>query len=198
MTARLPALMRSALMVIAALLLMGRYAAAEEIYNFDKNHTEIRFTWSHFGISRQGATFLDYDGSLVYDPADPTKSSLELTIKTPSIFSRVAKFDEHLKSADFFDVAKFPTITFKTTKIEKTGENTGKITGDLTIKGITKPVTLDAKLNFSGQHPISKLPTLGFSASTTVKRSDFDLGKFAPAVSDEVLIQIETEMNKKA
>jgi polyisoprenoid-binding protein YceI len=104
-------------------------AVAADTYTFDKAHTEIRFSWSHFGISRTAATFLDYDGQLAIDPAAPETSQLDVTIKVPGISSRVAKFDEHLKSADFFDAAKFGEITFKSTKVEKTGDKTAKVTG---------------------------------------------------------------------
>lgn len=183
---------------IAAALVFGIAApASAETYVFDKNHTEIRFSWSHFGMSRMSGRFLAYEGALEIDRTAPEKSTLSVKLDTPGLWTHVDKFNEHLKSADFFNVTAFPEATFKSTKVEKTGEKTAKITGDLTIKGKTKPVTLDATLNFDGTHPISKKQTLGFSAKTTVKRTDFDLGKYAPAVSDDVAIEIETEMNAK-
>lgn len=183
----------SASIVIGALALTGA-ASAAETYVFDKNHTQIRFSWNHFGLSRMSAMLLDYDGKLSFDAEAPEKSALEITAKTDGIWTHVDKFTTHLKSADFFEVEKHPEITFKTTKIEKTGDTIGKITGDLTIKGVTKPVTFEVEQNFAGPHPMTKKPALGFSATTTVKRTDFDLGKYAPAVSDEVQITIETEM----
>ena len=94
-------------------------------------------------------------------------------------------------------MAKYPEATFKSTKFEKTGEKTGKVTGDLTVHGDTKPVTLDVTLNFAGAHPMSKKPTLGIGATTTIKRTAFGVGAYAPAVSDEVSIEIQTELNKK-
>lgn len=197
---------RAAYAAAFALILALNYpAAAADPYVFDKNHTEIRFSWSHFGVSRQAALFLDYDGGITFDQAAPEKSSIEVTIKPASVYSRVPKFDDHLKSSDFFDVQKYPEISFKSAKVEKTGDKTGKITGDLTIKGITKPVTLDVTFNYAGEHPLAAtneklkgVKVAGFAASTKVKRSDFNLGLFAPAVSDEVVIEIQTELHRKA
>jgi polyisoprenoid-binding protein YceI len=172
--------------------------ASESTYLFDKGHTQIRYCWSHFGLSRQCATITDFDGQLVYDDADPTKSKLNVTFKAASIETLNPVFNDHLKGERFFEVNKYPTITFVSTKIEKTGDKTGKVTGDLTIKGITKPVTLDTTLNFAGMHPLPKNgPSLGFGAQATLKRSDFGVGALAPAVSDEVSLEIQTEMNLK-
>lgn len=179
-------------------LTLGTVTAANaQLFTFEKNHTEIRFSWNHLGMSRMSGRFLVYDGQLNLDKSAPEKSTLNVKIDTSGLWTHVEKFNEHLKGTDFFDVAKFPDITFKSTKVERIGDKTAKLTGDLTIKGITKPATFDVALNFDGSHPISKKPTVAFSAKTTVKRTDFDLGKFAPAVSDDVLIEIETEMNPK-
>jgi polyisoprenoid-binding protein YceI len=184
--------------VLAVALTFGTIATASaQTFVFDKNHTEIRFSWNHLGLSRMSGRFLVYDGVLNLDKAAPEKCTLNVKIDTSGLWTHVDKFNEHLKSADFFDVAKFPDIVFKSTKVERTGDKTAKLTGDLTIKGKTKPVTFDVTLNFDGAHPMSKKPTVAFSAKATVKRTDFDLGKYAPAVSDDVLIEIETEMNAK-
>jgi polyisoprenoid-binding protein YceI len=169
---------------IAAALALSTAAFAAETYVFDKGHTEIRFSWSHFGVSKMSGMILDYQGGLNFDPASPENSKLDFAAKTNSIWTHVDKLNTHLKSPDFFDTAKYPDITFKSTKVEKISDTTGKITGDLTIKGMTKPVTLD-----------TKKPALGFQATTTVKRTEFNLGYGAPAVSDEVEITINTEMN---
>lgn len=171
--------------------------AASGTYVFDKTHTQVRFCWSHFGISTMCAYFKDYDGQLVFDAANPDKSKLEITFKTDSVETVVPTFNDHMKGENLFDTKKFPTASFKSTKIEKTGDKTGKVTGDLTIKGVTKPVTLDVTLNFSGAHPFSKAQTLGFGAKTQLKRSEFNAGYAAPAVSDEVTLDIQTEMNVK-
>jgi polyisoprenoid-binding protein YceI len=171
--------------------------AAPATYTFDKNHTEVRFCWNHLGISRQCAHFLSFDGELVYDDAKPEDSQLNVTFKTGSIETLVPVFNEHMKGEKLFDTAKFPDATFKSIKFEKTGEKTGKVTGDLTIKGVTKPVTLDVTLNFAGPHPMNKKQTLGIGATTSVKRTDFGVSQGAPFVSEEVKIEIQSEMNQK-
>jgi polyisoprenoid-binding protein YceI len=172
-------------------------AAAPEAYTFDPAHTEVRFCWNHLGFSRQCAHFVKYEGELLYNQADPEKSSVSVKFATDSIESLVPVFNEHLKSDKFFDTAKFPEITFKSTKFAKTGDKTGKVTGDLTIKGVSKPVTLDVTLNQAGVHPINKKQTLGIGAVAVLKRSDYGLSLYAPMVSDDVYIEIQTEMNKK-
>jgi len=184
--------------IFAAALAVSGAAFAAETYVFDKGHTEIRFSWSHFGLSRMSGLILDYDGSLTFDAAAPENSALELKANAGSLWTHVDDLTKHLKAAEFFDTAKHPSITFKTTKIEKTGDKTGKITGDLTVKGVTKPVTFDTELNFLGNHPYYNKPSLGFSAKARVKRSDFNLGAFVPAIPDEIEITIETELNQKS
>jgi polyisoprenoid-binding protein YceI len=171
--------------------------AAPQTYLFDKTHTEVRFCWKHLGMSTQCAHFLEFDGELAFDASNPEASKLNIVFQTDSIHTRVAKFDDHMKSADLFEVAKYPQITFVATKLEKTGEKTGRMTGDLTVKGVTKPVTLDVTMNFTGDHPMRKTPALGFSAKGSLKRSDFNVAYAVPAVSDEIDITIETELVAK-
>jgi polyisoprenoid-binding protein YceI len=167
-------------------------------YTFDPLHTEVRFCWNHLGVSRQCAHFTRYEGELLYDEADPEKSQLRVTFKTDSIETLVPVFNEHMKGDKLFDAAKYPEVTFKSTKFERTGEKTGKVTGDLTVHGVTKPVILDVTLNFSGIQPMSKKQTLGIGAAANVKRTDFGISAAAPFVSDEVSIEIQTEMFKKS
>ena len=173
-------------------------AAGPEAYTFDKNHTEVRFCWNHLGVSRQCGHFLKYDGELLYDEATPEKSALRVTFVADSIETFVPLLNEHMKGDKLFDAKKYPEITFKSTKFERTGEKTGKVTGDLTIKGETRPVTLDVTLNFAGPHPMSKRPTLGIGAVTAIKRTDFGVSQYAPAVSEDIGIEIQTELNKKS
>lgn len=180
--------------VVSASFAVTSLAQAAETYVLDKAHTQIEFTWDHFGVSRMSGLILDYEGSLKFDEAAPENSSLTINAKTDSLWTHVDKLTQHLKADDFFNAAKYPEITFKTTSVEKTGETTGKITGDLTIKDVTKPVTFDVEMVFKGEHPFSKKPALGFRATTTIKRSEFNVGKYAPAVSDEIRIEIDTEM----
>lgn len=171
----------------------GAAVAAPLTYKIDPNHTDVVAGWSHFGFSHPVAHFGKVDGSITYDPAKPAASSVQVTIPLDGLNSHVPDFDEHLKSADFFDAAKYPTITFKSTKVEAAGEKKLKVTGDLTVHGVTKPAVLDVTINKIGEQPMAKRAAAGFDASTTLKRSDFGLGKYAPNVSDEVSIRITTE-----
>jgi polyisoprenoid-binding protein YceI len=187
-----------AVAALALFALTPAALAAPEAYVFDKNHTEIRFCWNHMGISYQCAHFLKFDGELLYDEASPQNSAVSVTFATDSIETLVPVFNEHMKGEKLFDTQKFQEITFKSTKFEKTGEKTGKVTGDLTIKGVTKPVTLDVTLNYAGPHPMNKKPYIGISAVTNVKRTDFGVSYAAPIVSDDISIEIQSEMAKKS
>ncbi|ADP71456.1 YceI family protein [Rhodomicrobium vannielii ATCC 17100] len=173
-------------------------ASAEPVaYSFDPGHTTVRFCWNHLSISRQCAQFKTYEGEVLYDAAKPENSKVNITFKTDSIETLVPVFNDHMKGDKLFDAKAFPDATFKSTKFERTGEKSGKVAGDLTIKGVTKPVVLDVTLNFDGAHPMSKKPTLGIGATTAIKRTDFGVSQAAPFVSDEVTIDIQTELNKK-
>ena len=183
--------------VYAVLAVAAVTGAAAETYTFDPGHTEIRLSWSHFGLSRMSARALAFDGTLNLDKGALEKSTIDVKVDANGLWTHVEKLNEHLKGKDFFDVATYPSMTFKTTKVERTGEKTAKVSGDLTIHGVTRPTTFDVTLNFDGAHPMTKKPTVGFSAKTIIKRSDFGVGKYAPAVSDDIAIEIETEMNAK-
>jgi polyisoprenoid-binding protein YceI len=172
--------------------------AAPATYKMDPAHTDVIAQWSHFGYSNPIAHFGDVDGTIVYDAENVGASKVDVTLPMSGLSSHVAKFDEHLRSADLFDVAKYPEATFRSTKVESAGEGKLTITGDLTIKGITKPVVLNATINKVADHPMSKQPTAGFDATASFKRSDFGLGLYAPAVSDEVQIRITTEASAPA
>lgn len=171
--------------------------AAQEEFILDPSHTSIVWSANHFGFSNPNGKFATVEGMLTLDEAKPENSKVSVTITTGSTLSGVPKLDEHMKTADFFDTAKFPTATFVSNKVDVTGKDTAKVHGDLTLRGVTKPVVLDVKLNKIGEHPMSKKKTVGFSASTVVKRSDFGMAFGIPAVSDEVKIAIETEANAK-
>jgi polyisoprenoid-binding protein YceI len=149
--------------------------------------------WSHFGFSNPIANFGQAEGAIVYDADNVAASSVEVTLPLAGLDSFSSDFDEHLRSADFFDAGTFPTITFKSTSVESAGGNRLKITGDLTVKDITRPVVLDATINRFAEHPMAKRPAAGFDATTTLKRSDFGVGAYAPNVSDEVELRITTE-----
>lgn len=168
--------------------------AAAQTYTIDGTHTQANFSWTHFGFSNPTAGFDDITGTITFDADHPTESKVDVTIAIDSLNTQVPKLDEHLKKADFFDAAQFPTATFKSTKVV-TGAGKGdfKVTGDLTIHGVTKPVTLDAKLNRAAVHPMSNQPTIGFDGSVTIKRSDFGMGAYVPNISDEIRIHLTTE-----
>jgi len=162
-------------------------------YALDPKHTDVIVQWSHFGFSNPSVHFGQVEGQIVFDADNIAASSVEATIPLAGLEAYVPDFNAHLRSADFFDAEKFPEVTFKSTAVEAGGINQLKVTGDLTIKGITHPVVLDVIINGFGEHPMSKRPTAGFDAMATIKRSDFGLGAYAPAVSDEVRLRITTE-----
>ncbi|MBL0162733.1 MAG: YceI family protein [Xanthomonadales bacterium] len=178
----------------AALALASSSAfAATETYTIDGSHTQANFTWTHFGFSNPSAGFDNIAGTITFDADHPTHAKVDVTIAIDSLNTHVPKLDEHLKKADFFDAAKFPTATFKSTKIVAEGKDDFKVTGDLTIHGVTKAVTLDARLNRAAVHPMTNQPTIGFDGSVTIKRSDFGIGAYVPNVSDEIRIHLTTE-----
>ena len=181
------------LILAAALATASTAAFADPVrYTIDPSHTDVIAQWSHFGFSNPTAHFGQAEGTIVYDADDVAASSVEVTLPLAGMNSYTAKFDEHLRSADFFEVAAFPVATFKSTRVEAAGEGKLKVTGDLTIKDVTKPVVLDVTLNKVGEN-MGGQPTIGFDATTTIKRTDFGVGMYAPAVSDEVRIRITTE-----
>jgi polyisoprenoid-binding protein YceI len=185
----------------AGAILFGGFSAqaAPEKYEFDKAHTQILFFVSHLGYSMSQGEFLDYDGHFVFDEEKPEESSVEVTIQTASIDMDDKKWDEHLKNEDFFNVSEYPEMTFKSTEITQIGADTGKITGDLTLLGVTKPVTLDVTFNKAGPFPMNPdVYKAGFSATGTVKRSEFGMDYGLPGVGDDVEIRIEVEGERTA
>lgn len=167
--------------------------AAPVTYKIDPGHTNVLFSWNHFGFSNPTANLGLGEGTIVFDDKDPAKSSVEVTLPLADLDTHVPALDEHLKKPDFFDADKYPAITFKSTNVQAAGGNKFKVTGNLTVHGVTKPVVLDATLNKSGEHPMTKAQTVGFDATATLKRSDFGVGAYVPNVSDEIQIHITTE-----
>ena len=163
----------------------------------DKSHAKIIFSYSHFGYSTSYGLFTDFDGKLAFDPKALAKSVLEVTVNMDGIDTTVPKLDAHLKTSDFFDVAKFPSAGFKSTAIEVTGPTTGKITGNLTLHGVTKPVVLEASFNGGGTNPVSKKYVVGFNATAKVKRSEFGVANYAPMVGDDVTLTISGEFDRQ-
>lgn len=170
--------------------------AAPEAYKLDPSHSQIVFTYNHLGFSTTTSMFSGFEGAISYDAAAPAASSVEVSFPVTTMLTGwQARFD-HFMTPDFFDATKNELVSFKSTGIEVTGEKTAKITGDLTLHGVTKSVVLDAVLNQAGEHPMEKKPWLGFSATTVLMRSDYGLGMFAPYVSEEVAVTISVEAMK--
>lgn len=183
-----------ALMAVGALFAADVSAArAAEKFTFDQNHTNIVWHANHFGFSNPSGRFGVTEGILVLDEAAPEKSTVNVTIDVAGLNTGIPKFDEHLKSADFLDTAKFPTATFKSTKVDVTGKDTANVTGDLTLHGVTKPVTLEMKLNKLDANPMNNKKTAGFSGKIVLKRSEFGISQYVPNVSDDITIGIEAE-----
>jgi polyisoprenoid-binding protein YceI len=170
--------------------------AAPATYVIDDSHTYPRFSYNHLGFSNQVARFNNTSGMVVFDK-EAKNGSVDLVIDMKSVDTGSAEFDEHIQAEEFFHTAKYPKATFKSTKVEFEGNKPSKIQGDLTIKGITKPVTLTVTSFEAKQHPMQKKDAIGANAYTMVKRSDFNAAKYAPAVSDEVRIDISIEAIKE-
>lgn len=180
--------------VTGALLFAAAPAqAAMDKYAFDTAHTQIFFAVDHLGFSKPQGKFKTFSGSFSFDPEKVEKSSVAVSIDPASIDFSDAAWEEHLRSADFFNVAQFPAVTFKSTKVEKTGENTGNVTGDLTLLGVTKPVTLNVTFNKAAISPVSKKYVVGFGATAALKRSDWGMVFGLPGVGDEVSVTINVE-----
>lgn len=180
--------------------------ALAETFELDPDHTEVRFTWDHLGLSRQGGRFSGVTGKVDFDPDQPAESKVDVTIPMKSLSTGIKKLDEHLiTTREFFDVASYPTITFKSTGVTMKSDRTADVSGTLTINGISKPVVLDVLWNGTGPHPLAGINpnyagkiVSGFSATTQIRRSDWGITRTVPFVSDEILISIETEMNRNA
>jgi polyisoprenoid-binding protein YceI len=185
--------MRHTLFAALSLVAIASPSFAAEPYAFDPSHTSISYSIDHMGLSEMHGAFRKFDGALQLDTKDLSKSSVSVTIDATSIDTGVDKLDEHLRTPDFFDVGKFPQITFKSTKVEATGANTFKLTGDLTLHGVTKSVTLNASMRAIAAHPFRKVPAAGFLATGEIKRSEFGITTYPGALGEVVKIRIDTE-----
>jgi polyisoprenoid-binding protein YceI len=184
-------------LVLATLIAAASFSAqAADKYDIDPTHTQVQFTYNHMGFSNITGRFDEVKGDFLFDAADPTKSSVSITIPVASISTGVDKLDEHLLKADFFDATQFPTATFKSTGVTAAGEGKLAVAGDLTIHGVTRPVVLDVTINGVGEHPMRKLPAAGFDATAKINRSDFGVGAYVPAVGDEVTLSITVEATR--
>lgn len=176
-----------------AVLLAAPVAAEPQVYRLDPSHSQILFSYDHLGYSTTWGMFSGFDGRIAFDAANPAASSVEVAFPVRTMLTGWEARFEHFMSPDFFDAAADEMVRFVSTGIEVTGETTARITGDLTLNGVTKPVVLDARLNKAAPHPMEGKPWAGFTATTTLLRSDFGVGAFAPFVGDEVAVQISIE-----
>lgn len=180
---------------LAAVTATAAWAAPEK-YVLDPGHSQVLFSYDHLGYSTTWGMFGGFEGEIMFDQEDPAASSVSVSIPVRSMLTGWEKRFQHLMSPDFFNAQEGDLVTFASTGIEVTGENTALITGDLTINDITQSVVLDSVLNQAGVHPQANKPWAGFDASTTILRSDFGLGLFAPFIGDEVTINISIEAMK--
>jgi polyisoprenoid-binding protein YceI len=182
-------------LMIAASFASVAYAAPET-YNIEPTHSLPRFEYSHLGYSQQLSRFDTISGTITLDRAAKS-GSVDVTIDAKSVNTGSTLFNGHIQGEDFFDTAKFPTITFKSTAVKFDGEKVASVDGNLTIKGVTKPVTLTVNSFLCMPHPMLKKDACGVTATTKVKRTDFNMGKYAPYVSDEVTLTLPVEAVKQ-
>lgn len=169
-------------------------AVAEPVtYTIDPTHTQIEFTYSHFGYSTITGRFDATEGTVTYDAENPSASSVEITTQIASVSTGVAKLDEHLQKDDFFDAATYPTATFKSTKVEDAGDGKLNLTGDLTIKDVTLPASFQVTVNKVGPHPMHKKPSAGFDATGSIERGAFGITTYLAATGPEVKLDITIE-----
>ncbi len=190
---------------VAALLLTASAAFAADTnpaavavgrYAVESGHTRVQFAVSHMGFSTWYGDFTGATGTLNLDPKSPAAAKVDITIPVASVSTTNAVLDGELKSAEWFDAGKDPTIRFVSTKVVKTAANKATITGDLTFHGVTKPVVLMATFNGAGANPMNKKYTVGFDATTTLKRSDFGVKTYVPVIGDTTSLRISAAFEK--
>jgi polyisoprenoid-binding protein YceI len=167
-------------------------------YALETSHARVLFSLSHFGFSTWYGDFAGATGSLKLDPKNAAASQLQVSIPTANVSTTNAKLDDELKSADWFDAAKYPTITFRSTKVTPTSDTTAQVAGDLTFHGVTKPVVLTASYKAAGVNPMNKAYTVGFEAKGSLKRSEFGVKNYVPAVGDDVELTISAPFERQA
>ena len=187
--------MKKFFFIATAFVVFTAFTTVGGTWSNDDPHSQLGFTVTHLGVSDISGTFNDFDVTIQSTKPDFSDAQFELSAKAASIDTRVEARNNHLKSADFFDVEKYPTLNFKSTSIKKAGKNKFKLSGDLTMHGVTKPVTMDLVYRGSVENPMSKKQTAGFQLTGTIKRSQFGIGdKFpAPMISDDVRIKADGE-----
>jgi polyisoprenoid-binding protein YceI len=189
--------------VLAALLstsasfaMAAENATAAEKYTLDSSHSQVVFSYNHLGFSTTYGMFSGFEGEIMFDQENPANSMVTVSMPVTSMFTGWEQRDGHFMSDDFFGATDEDMVTFTSTSIEVTGDDTALITGDLTMNDVTKSVVLDATLNQAGMNPLANKPWAGFDATTTLLRSDFNVGAFASNVGDEVEVRISLEAMK--
>lgn len=166
-------------------------------YTLDKGHASLTWKVGHLGLSNYTARFTEFDSTIEFNAEDPSKSSVTATVNPGSVetdYPGETDFDAKLQGSDWFNVSEYPSITFTSTNVEVTGDNTGVITGNLTFLGVTKPVSLDVTFNGAlNPHPFAQKPAIGFSAKGTIDRSEFGFDTYEPNIGGDVEILIEVE-----
>lgn len=181
------------ILLATALAIAGIGAASAATYQIDPRHTQVFFTYSHHGYANLSGLLTGATGQIDFDAANPAAASIQVELPMSTITTGVEKLDAHLASADFFEVEKFPAASFRSTKVEVLGKDRLSVTGDMSIHGVTRPVTLAVTINRLGEHSDSKAPMAGFEATGTIKRSEFGVDRMMPGVADEVQLRINTE-----
>lgn len=187
--------MKKILIILASFIFLTAFTVVPTLWKNDPAHSQITFTAKHLGISDVSGVFNDFDVKVHASKDDFSDAVFELDVKVASIDTRVEARNKHLKSADFFDVEKYPSMYFKSTGIEKTGDNTYRLTGDLTMRGKTRPVTMKLEYRGTIENPMDKKQTAGFQVTGVIKRSDFNLGSGfpPPMISDDIHIKADGE-----
>lgn len=181
------------LLLIGLLGLATSAPALAATYEIDARHTQVFFTYTHGGYSHLRGRLTEVSGSFDFDPADPAKSSIDVQLPLSSLSTGVPKLDAHLQSADFFDAAQFPTARFRSTAVKVKAKDKLEVSGELTLKGVTRPVVFEVTINSTAPSSFTRMPAAGFDASTTIKRSEFGVDAMLGMVPDEVRIDISME-----
>ena len=178
-------------LVLAAILAVAALPLHATTYTLEPEYTQGVFRWNHLGFSSPAAQFAQGKGTLEFDPSAPTQASVQVTIPLSTLSTGVPGLDDDFRSSDFFDIARYPTAIFTSTRVEKgAGAQQLKVTGNLNLHGVVKTVVLEVMVIKIGTNPRTGVPTIGFDAMTTLKRSDFGLGRYVPQVGDEIEMHI--------
>ena len=178
-------------LVLAATVALAALPLHATTYTLEPDYTQGVFRWNHLGFSSPAAQFAQGQGTLEFDPADPTRASVQVTIPLSTLSTGVPGLDDDFRSSDFFDIGKYPAATFTSTRVEKgAGAQQLKVTGNLSLHGVIKPVVLEVTVVKIGTNPRTSLPTVGFDAMAMLKRSDFGLGRYVPQVGDDIEMHI--------